>query len=177
MLSMTNRKTQIRQIASAGILTALVFIATFVIKIPIPATEGYVNLGDAVILISSFILGPFAAIPAAIGSALCDLISGYGQYVIPTFVIKGAMGLVAGLFFRAARDGKVSFPRRLSAFVLAELIMAGGYFLFESMPFMYGMSVAVLSVPFNLLQGLAGIILALPVSYVRILSSERFKNK
>jgi uncharacterized membrane protein len=45
------------------------------------------------------ILGPFAAISAAIGSALADLIVGYSLYMPATFLIKGLMGLISG--FRA----------------------------------------------------------------------------
>lgn len=155
-----------KRIALAGVFTALVFVMTFLIRIPIPATEGYVNLGDAVILTASFLLGPFAAIPAAIGSALADLMGGYAHYIIPTAVIKGAMGGVAGLILKKQK----TTSRRIIAFVLAEVIMVGGYFAFEAMPFMYGPSAALLSVPFNAIQGLAGILVALPLSYVRNLS-------
>ena len=161
-----------RKVAMAGVITALIFVLTYLIRIPIPATEGYVNLGDAAILIASFILGPFAAIPAAIGSALADLIAGYAHYIVPTAVIKGAMGGVAGLILKQQK----TTPRRIIAFILAELIMVVGYFAFEAMPFMYGVSAALVSVPFNALQGLTGILVALPISYVRILSKRDIIN-
>ena len=170
---MTDTRNRTRKIALSGILTALVFVVTYLIKIPIPATEGYVNPGDAVILISAFILGPYAAIPAAIGSALSDLLAGYAVYILPTFIIKGAMGLVAGLVLKHSAGEGVSFGRRLVAFTAAELIMVGGYFAFESMPFMYGVAAALVSVPFNLIQGLAGMVMAFPLSYVKVIGTRK----
>ena len=155
-----------KKIAVMGVLAALVFVMTYLIRIPIPATEGYVNLGDTVILVSSYLLGPVAPIPAAIGSALADLLAGYAHYVIPTAVIKGAMGAVAGAVIMKSK--KMGF--RILAFVLAEIIMVGGYFAYESMPFMYGPAVALASVPFNAVQAAVGILVALPISYVRIIN-------
>ena len=156
-----------RLIAFAGIGAALVFVATYSVRIPLPATEGYLNLGDAVILLLSYILGPLAFFPAAVGSALGDLVAGYAQYIIPTFIIKGSMALFAGLVLKKVSGSNISLIRRILAFTGAELIMVGGYFLFESLPFMYGPAAAALSVPFNLIQGAAGILVAVPVSYVK----------
>jgi len=60
-----------------GLLTALVCVATMVIKIPTP-TNGYVNIGDAMVLISGWLLGPaYGFFAAGGGSALADLISVY----------------------------------------------------------------------------------------------------
>ena len=87
---MSNNVTKLRKVAICGLMAAFVFVAT---QIRIPTAIGYINLGDPVILISSFILGPIAFFPAAIGSALSDLIAGYAQYIIPTFLIKGLMGI------------------------------------------------------------------------------------
>lgn len=161
------KRLKTRLVAFAGIGAALVFVATFSVRIPIPATEGYLNLGDAVILILSYILGPWAFFPAAVGSAMGDLIAGYAQYIIPTFIIKGSMALFAGLVFKKVSGSDISLIRRILAFAGAEVIMVGGYFLFESLPFMYGPAAAALSVPFNLIQGAAGILVAVPVSYVK----------
>lgn len=148
-----------KKIAAAGVIAALVFVATFFIRIPIP--NGYLNLGDAVILISTLMLGPFAAIPAAIGAGLADLISGYSVYVIPTILIKGLMGFTAGKIL--SKEKTVS--RKLIGFILAELIMVAGYFAFEALPFMYGVEAALVDVPLNAIQGAAAIVVALPASF------------
>ncbi len=67
-------KSNLRLIAICGIFAALVFIGT---ELRIPTAIGYMNLGDAVILVASYFIGPSAFFPAAIGSALGDLIAGY----------------------------------------------------------------------------------------------------
>ena len=64
---MSNRnknKNNLKLIAYAGVLAALVFVGT---ELHIPTAIGYINLGDLVILLSSYILGPLALLPAAIG--------------------------------------------------------------------------------------------------------------
>ena len=107
---MSNNVPKLRKVAICGLMAAFVFVAT---QIRIPTAIGYINLGDPVILISSFILGPIAFFPAAIGSALSDLLAGYAQYIIPTFIIKGLMGYVAGV---SLRKFKITVHIRGSAF-------------------------------------------------------------
>ena len=158
-------KKIIKKIAYTGVLAAFIFIGT---QLHIPTAIGHINLGDPVILVASYILGPFAAVAAAIGSALADLIAGYPQYVIPTFLIKGIMGLVAGIIMKRGNGNNVPLVRKLIAAVIAELIMVAGYFGFESLPFMYGVTAALGSVVPNLIQAGAAIIGAIPLTYVKL---------
>ena len=157
---MSNNVTKLRTIASAGVFAAFVFIAT---QIRIPTAIGYINLGDPVILISSFILGPVAFFPAAIGSALSDLIAGYAQYIIPTFLIKGLMGYAAGA---SLRKFKVTVLKKILIGVIAEIIMIAGYFIFEALPFMYGPEAAAGSLFFNMIQGVAAVVIFVPVTSI-----------
>ena len=157
---MSNNVTPLKRLAFAGVAAAFVFIAT---ELHIPTAIGYINLGDAVILLSSFVLGPFAFFPAAIGSALGDLLAGYAQYIVPTFIIKGLMGLVAGFILKSGNTGIV---RKLLAGVIAEIIMIAGYFGFEALPFMYGVAAAAGSLGFNAIQGIAAIVIFLPASKI-----------
>ena len=170
MTAREKSKSKIRKIAYMGVLAALIFVGT---ELHIPTAIGHVNLGDPIILLSSFILGPIAAIPAAIGSAIADLISGYAQYALPTFLIKGTMGLLAGFIMKRNAEGKVPLPRKLIAGIVAELIMVLGYFAFESLPFMYGFAAAVGSLIPNLIQAAAAIIVALPLTYVKLFDRVR----
>ena len=167
---MSDQRKHLRKITFAGILAAFIFIGT---EIHVPTAIGHVNLGDVVILVSAFILGPIAAIPAAIGSALADLLAGYPQYIAPTFIIKGLMGLVAGLIMRRKQGDKVPFIKRLIAAVVAEAIMIGGYFAFESLPFMYGVTAAIGSLIPNLIQATAAIVGAIPLTYIKSFSNVR----
>jgi len=160
-----NRR-KIKKIAYTGVLAALIFVGT---EIHVPTLIGHINLGDLVILITSFILGPFAAVPAAIGSAIADLISGYAQYALPTFLIKGIMGFTAGLIMIRKGDRKITLPLKLTAAVLAEIIMISGYFAFESLPFMYGVKAAIGSLIPNLIQAGCAIAGAIPLTYVKFL--------
>lgn len=157
----------VRTVALGGVLSALVLLATYVLKIP--TFIGYINLGDAAIFASAVIIGPSAAISAAIGSSLADLIGAYGQYVPATFLIKGAMGLLAGYALKK-RPGMSLFAAGL-LFALCEIIMVGGYLVFESI--IYDFSTALAAVPYNALQAVAGItlgVVSLPfVRRIRIL--------
>lgn len=155
----------LKKIAYAGVLAALVFIGT---ELHIPTAIGHINLGDVVILVSAYILGPFAFVPSAIGSTLADLLAGYPQYAAATFLIKGVMGLVAGLLLKRNSQGKVSLARKLSASLVTELIMIAGYFAFESLPFMYGVEAALGSVIPNGIQASAAIVGAVPLMYVKL---------
>ncbi|MBO7425250.1 MAG: ECF transporter S component [Clostridia bacterium] len=163
-------KLKIRKIAYIGVLAALIFVGT---ELHIPTAIGHVNLGDLIILVASYILGPIAAVPSAIGAAAADLISGYAQYALPTFLIKGIMGFVAGLIMKRRGENKVSLPRKILAGVVAELIMVAGYFAFESMPFMYGVAAAAGSLIPNLIQGGIAIIGAIPLTYVKVFDKVR----
>ena len=163
---MSNNVTKLRKLAVCGLLAAFVFVGT---QIRVPTAIGYINLGDAVILISSFILGPIAFFPAAIGSALSDLIAGYPQYIAPTFIIKGMMGLVAGLYLHKVT---VTVPKKILIGIIAEVIMVAGYFIFESLPFMYGVEAAAGSLFFNAIQGAAAIIIFVPVTAIPAVKKE-----
>ena len=147
-----------KTITLAGVTAALVFAATFFIRIPSPV--GYVNAGDAVILIMAGFLGgaPLAA-AAAVGSALADIIGGYAIYAPATTIIKGLMGLLAG----AALFGKPRSVRRtLLIGVLCNAIMVGGYFLNDWI--LYGFETAVTAIVTNGAQALAALVAAVAVA-------------
>ena len=85
-------------------------------------------------------------------SALADIISGYAIYAPATFLIKGLMALVVG--FVCLKNRKI-FNVLISG-LLAEVIMIVGYFTYEFI--LNGFSLAILSVPGNALQGVAGVV-------------------
>ena len=49
--------TRVRTIVTTALLAALACAATMVIHVPSP-TGGYMNLGDTVVLLGAFLLGP-----------------------------------------------------------------------------------------------------------------------
>ena len=89
---MTNKLTT-KIIALSGIMAAIIFVATYFLKIPMPS--GYIHLGDGFILLAATALGWPAVVSAAIGSMLADLLAGWAVYALPTFIIKGAVAAVA----------------------------------------------------------------------------------
>ena len=151
----------LKKIAIGGIFAAFVFIGT---ELHIPTAIGFINLGDAVILLAAYLIGPAAILPAAIGSALGDLLAGYPMYIIPTFVIKGLMALAAALVFGKHAGKKTPFIKRLTAGLAAEAIMIAGYFVFEV--FLYDVVAASGSIFFNLVQAAAALIVVIPLTYV-----------
>ncbi len=157
----------IRSLAYGGIFTALVLLATL-IKMPFPVPQGYVHLGDGIIFIAAMVLGPFAAVPAALGSGLADFILGYAPYIPGTILIKGLMGLFAGSFLIRIQNKKI-IPQA-AVFFAAEMIMIGGYFLYEWVVF--GVGVAVGSIVYNAFQGIAGIVIGVACVPAMI----RFRN-
>lgn len=116
----------------AGLFAALTTVATL-IMIPVPSmTNGYVNAGDALVILSAFLLGPgWGALAAAIGSALTDLFYGYYIYIPATFIIKGLMALTAGAILH--NSGKKRLLAAILASLVAELIMLAGYFGYETL--------------------------------------------
>ena len=77
-----------KRIVVASMLCALTCVATMVIKIPSPL-NGYLNLGDCVVLLAGWILSPvYGFLAAGLGSAAADLFSGYVVYAPATFAIK-----------------------------------------------------------------------------------------
>ena len=141
---------KVKRLTLGGVMAALVFVMTYFPKVPVPATGGYIHLGDGAIFLASMLLGPLSVAAAAIGSALSDLVGGYVTYVLPTLVIKGLMALVVWLLYRPGRP-----LRQLLAFFLAEALMAAGYFLTEWA--LMGLAPALAAVVPNLIQGAAGV--------------------
>lgn len=155
------KQTKLRTLILAAMFAALTCVATMIIHIPSPI-GGYFNLGDCMVLLSAFVLGPVWGMAAGgIGSALADLISGAMTWVPGTLVIKALMALAAALIYRAfakngSRFGK-SFTGALLGSVAAEIIMVVGYFLYELPMFGYKPSLAS-AVSTNLPQAAVGLV-------------------
>ena len=166
------KRTQ--KIVLAAMFAALTFCATYVMKVPTP-TGGYVNLGDSFVLTSGWILGPiYGTLAAAIGSMLSDLLGGYAAYILPTFLIKGCMALVAYFIYHAIGK-KLKLVGRIIAAIVAEIVMVGGYYLIEATFLGYGFGGALAGVPGNLIQGAFGIVSAVIIT--EILQKIRFRGK
>ena len=153
----------IKKTVVSAMLASLICVATM-FRVPLPVI-GYVNLGDAFVLLAGWCLPlPYCVLAAGIGSALADMLSGYAIYIPATFIIKGLMAAV--VFFGHKKTLKKQRFGLLSILSLAaaELIMVFGYYVFEG--FMLGFVPALVNIPYNALQGVVG--LALGVALIKL---------
>lgn len=153
----------VREIAATGIMAALTTIATMTLTIPIPATQGYFNLGDAIVIISGLVFGPIVGgVAGGIGSALADLLGGWYTWVPFTLIIKGLEGAAAG--YIAGKEHELNYVRLIIAWVIGGLIMVVGYFSVQVM--LYGIPAALVEAPFNMVQMISSGIIGIPLSII-----------
>lgn len=151
-----NRRFSPKDLASIGMASALVAVTTTFLKIPTPATGGYLNLGDVLVIFLGFRLGARnGALAAGIGSAIADLMGGYVVFAPVTFFAKGLEGGIAGFFGYQ----KTNLLPQLKGALAGACIMVLLYSLWNWM--VLGSVPALASVPGNVLQGATGIVGAL----------------
>lgn len=150
-----------KKVIYAALFAALCCIGTMVIQIPVPATQGIVHLGDAFVILSGVVLGPFYGFLAAgIGSALANLLAGHVIWAPATLLIKGGLALVSGLIWIWCKKHHKSRYIALTLAGVANMIMVAlGYFLYGG-AIVVGFPAAATGIPMDLLQGLAGLVLA-----------------
>lgn len=149
------KHNRVRKLVLAALFTALNCVATMIISIPIPATNGYVNLGDGLVLLGAFLLGPVYGMAAGgLGSMLADILLGYAFYAPATLVIKALTALVAAWIYRAMRYRTTGL---ILGAATGELWMILGYFGYEALLLGYGVA-ATGGIPANAMQGVTGMI-------------------
>lgn len=154
-----------KKLVTASVLTALTCVATLVVQIPSPM-NGYVNLGDCIVLLSAWMLGPFyGAAAAGVGSMLADIISGYAFYAPGTLVIKALMALAAGAIYRVVSRRSDNFAAaHVPGALASELIMIFGYCAYSGLLLGSGWG-ALASLPSNAAQGVLGMAGGLALAY------------
>lgn len=103
---MNSDRFSVRRIALIGVLSALVFAATYLhIDIPTALGKTMIHLGNVVCLLGGVLFGPLTGgLSAGIGSALYDLIDPvYAPEAWITFINKFLMGFFAGLICNIGR--------------------------------------------------------------------------
>jgi uncharacterized membrane protein len=169
------RDDRVREIAVAALFTSMVIVLTYVIRIPISVTGGYFNFGDIVIFLAAMLMGGkygFAA--GGVGAAIADLI-GFPSFALITFFVKGIEGFIVGYISRGRKHLVPSVPRLIAAALLGGLWMVAGYFIGEVIFFgagastvgeslLRGVKVAVIEVPWNILQAAVGIAASVPLA-------------
>lgn len=157
-----------KDIAMAGLLMALITVMTYLVKIPVVATKGYIHLGDGFIFLSVLILGyKKGGLVAGLGSALSDFIGGYSYYVIPTLIIKFLMGFVMGLIlevgYKKIESKKSRSILKFISMIISSIVMLTGYCIAQTI--MYGsFEVALAAVPMNAIQSAVGVAVGMILS-------------
>ncbi len=170
------KEQSLKKLITAALLAAMTCIATMIIKFPTP-TFGYIHIGDCFVLLCGIILGPLAGgLSAGIGSMFSDIFSGYAAWAPATFLIKTLTAMLAGILFRLMNKVVSSGRSRLVAVVISgiagEALMVFGYFLYEAglaafgnggfskAALAAGIASSATGIPFNIVQGVVGIVLA-----------------
>jgi len=153
------------QIVMTALMMGIIMVATMFIRIPIPATRGYVHLGDSMIFMAVLILGwRSGAVAAAFGAMLADVLSGYALYAPWTFVIKALMAIVMGLFIvllsgkKQAKIAGIPVPQ-IIGMVLGGMVMVAGYYAAERVIYCSWI-IPLAEVPFNIAQFVFGVVIA-----------------
>lgn len=170
-----SRSAEVQRLFRVGIIAAfatLAFVGTTVIRIPIPATGGYFNLGDTFVMAAALLHGPaVGALVGLIGPAAADAV-GFPQFILATAVVKFLEG-GAVAFIGHQR----SAARQAVALAVGVGILVAGYYLFEavvypalavSVPF-FGVTdarAALAEIVPNLIQGGISALLAFGIARV-----------
>lgn len=167
------------KLITAALFTAIICVATYIVQIPMPATGGYVNLGDCFVLTAGLFLGAvYGAIAAGLGSALADIIAGYMQYAPATFVIKALMAIIVFCIYKALKksfNGRLSAVAKLIGGIAAEAVMVLGYFGYEAVILKYGIGAAG-SILGNVMQGVVGVAAAVALATAFEKAAEKSKT-
>jgi len=158
-VKMNSDKT--KSIIYTALFAALVCVATFLIKIPSVVTNGYIHLGDGFIFIAVILLGKKnGALAGAIGASLADMLGGYSHYILPTFIIKLLMGYIMGIIIEKLPSKKSSWLIGASVGAVWQIL---AYYVVGSV-FVGSFITTLMDIPGNLMQSLAGIVIALLLS-------------
>ena len=147
----------IKLICISAMFAALVFVATFLVKVPLPV--GYVHIGDGIVFLASALLPlPYAMVASAVGVGLADLCAGYAIYIPITVIIRNLT-----VFFFSRKKPMLSW-HNIIALAASIILCAVGYWAFEAI-FVYESGIAALAgLPFNIAQSALGAIIYIVVS-------------
>jgi len=154
------QRNNVIRLALIIVMTALTAVGTLFIRIPNPM-GGYFNFGDVMVFVSALTFGPIVGgFAGGIGSAIADII-GFPLFAIPTLIIKGLEGLLAGIL-----TNKRQIYRDVLAVIVAGVEMVLGYFVIEWLILPIGLGGALAEIPANVAQIVIGGIIGIPIAYL-----------
>lgn len=177
-LKQARRRINTIDMVQIALMAAIVYVATAMINVPVGlGYKGVVHLGDSMVFLAAVLLGKKkAALAAAIGMSLFDLLSPYSIWAPYTFVIKGVMGYIAAVIaYRSSYKGE-NVINNIFGFIIAGIWMIGAYYLagvfiehfYTNVPLNQALIIESTHVPGNIAQVVVGILIAVPISELLI---------
>ncbi len=146
------KSTKFLKLVFTSLVTAIIIICTLLIKIPLPASAGYVNISDAFGISASFILGPlYGAIALALGGLLSDLLLGFAYYAPTTFIVKFLSVIIPYIIVKNTVKNRV--VKIILYSIIFSILMPFGYLCFEYFILKLG-SASLFSFGCNIAQGI-----------------------
>jgi energy-coupling factor transport system substrate-specific component len=144
----------VRMIALVVVMAAATCALTLVVQFPVPATGGYIHLGDVAANFSALAFGPWLGfLIAGGGMAIADLIAGYAIYAPATLVIHGLQAVVVATIGRQRRVWLMFVGS-----IVGGAVVVAGYFLYQALVLGMGSVAAAREVPFNVIQAITGLV-------------------
>lgn len=133
--------------------------------VPIPATSGYFNLGEVLIYVPALLFGGLVGATAGAGATIADILVA-AQFAPGTFTIKAIEGFIVGYLNKKLQTKIKSVTVTATiAILIGGFEMVLGYFLYEQAVLGYPFALALAEVPFNIIQMLIGLAVALPLMH------------
>lgn len=159
------KKYSVKWMALTAVFMSMsIVLSMSIFSIPVPG--GHLYFCDAVICLASILLDPVGAFAVGgIGSFLGDALF-YPEPMFVSLVSHGLQAVVISVLSRRLFRGKHPLAASVIAVLAGAVIMVTGYTLGRT--FFYGarsISVALVKLPFEILQALIGVILAPIIAY------------
>ncbi len=145
-------------IALVAVLITLTMVFTLSVRVPTPA-RGYVNLSDVAITFAGLAFGPWIGMVAGgVGTALADLVGGFGAFAPLSLLAHGLEGLLIGLLGWRRRD----VLGMAGAWAVGGAAMVAVYLVGEGL-FYTGWPPALAEAPMNAFQAVVGGAVGIPL--------------
>ena len=135
-----NERDATLRVCFLGLMAAMIFVLNY-LRIPFMGTQ--LHMTNALCVLSGLLFGPGAGFLAAgLGSALYDIVAGWGAECVITFINKGAIALVAGLIAHRAAHRAALTRADHAKIVIASVLGASVYVaLYMLKTFVFGLLV------------------------------------
>ena len=149
------------RVALLAVMIAVTTVLTLLIRVPIPATQGYLNFSDVAIVFASLAFGPWVGLVAGgVGTALADVFGGYAQWALLSFLAHGLEGLLIGLVAR-----RRTVAHLLVGWAAGSVAMVLIYYLGSALILVGDWRVPLAEMPINVLQAAVGAAVGIPLYY------------